>query len=183
MSVSVNSDSIFEKVFDGFKKLTPALAAIGIASGLIILLPGYILEKMALNDLPDTWKRIIGIVFIVSIALIVTIVGVSVYRAVENKLAPRRFRATKRKQYINLSAHYKTILLQILSSKECSIELDPTSGDTLYLLNNQFIHQTQSYMFVGPGYTAPVVYTPQPWLIDLYHKEPELFEMSGEKRP
>lgn len=168
---------LLKKAFDSFKRITPALIAVALASGLILFLPEIVLEKMALNDLPANLKKTISVAFIVACALILTITAVELYRAITVKLAPYRFRKNKRKHYINLPREYKKLLITLLESEKRSIELDPTSGDTLYLLNNQFIHQAQSYMFVGVGYTAPVTYTPEPWLIDLYNKEPDLFKL------
>ena len=177
MSVSVETKGLAEKVFDSFKKISPALIAVALASGLILFLPESVLEKMALNNLQDVWKIVIGLVFIVSCALIITIAIVEGFKTIQLKTMPRRFRRLKRKQFAELPHDYKRLLVSMLKSPKCSMELDPTSGNTLYLLNNQFIHQTQSYMFVGPGYTAPVTYTPEPWLIDLFHKEPDLFKL------
>ena len=62
--VTVN---IIDKAFDGFKKFTPALIAIMIFTGLILFLPETVLEKMALYDLPDIWKNIIGLSFLLCI--------------------------------------------------------------------------------------------------------------------
>lgn len=72
MSVSV--DSIVEKTFDNFKKITPALVAVAILSGLLLFLPESILKKMSLDNLPVLWNRIIGIVFLLSVALILTMI-------------------------------------------------------------------------------------------------------------
>lgn len=177
MSVSVETKGLAEKVFDSFKRISPALIAVAIASGLILFLPESILERMALNNLQNIWKIVVGLVFIISCTLIITIMIVDIYRSVQRKTAPKHFRKLKRKQFVDLPLNYKRMLVSILKSPKCSMELDPTSGNTLYLLNNQFIHQTQSYMFVGPGYTAPVTYIPEAWLIDLFHKEPNLFNL------
>ena len=175
MAVAVETKGLAEKVFYSFKKLSPALMAVAFASGLILFLPESILTRMALNNLQEIWKVVIGLVFIVSCALIITIMIVEIYKSIERRSSQKRFRKKKRKQYIGLPMDYKKMLVRILKNPTCSMELDPTSGNTLYLLNNQFIYQTQSFTFVGPGYIEPVTYTPEPWLIDLFHEEPNLF--------
>ena len=71
MSTMINS--ISEKTFGSFKKITPALVAVAIITGLLLFLPESVLAKMSLNALPDLWKRIIGIIFLLSVALICTI--------------------------------------------------------------------------------------------------------------
>jgi hypothetical protein len=92
MSVSV--DSIAEKTFDNFKKITPALVAVAILSGLLLFLPESILKKMSLDELPILWNRIIGIVFLLSVALISTMIVFSVISYImsllnENVTCPR----------------------------------------------------------------------------------------------
>ena len=177
MAVSVETSGLFEKVFGNFKKITPALIALALATGLILFLPEGILAKMSLTNLQDIWKRIVGIVFIVSLALILTIIIVETLRLVNRRIAPKIPRKQMRSQFIKLPLNYKRMLIEVLQSKRCAIELDPTSGNTLYLLSNHFIHQAQPYIFAGVGYTAPSTYTPEPWLIDLYNKEPDLFKL------
>lgn len=176
-SESVETKVLVEKVFDSFKQISPALIAVTIASGLILFLPESVLEKMALNNLQDIWKIVIGLLFIVSCTLIITIAVVEVCSRMRQKIELRRFRRLKRKQFVDLPSTYKSMLVHLLKSPKCAVELDPSSGNTLYLLSNQFIHQAQSYMFVGVDHIAPVTYVPEPWLIDLFHKEPDLFNL------
>ena len=176
MSVNVNFDSKIDKIFADFKKLSPALIAVAIASGLILFLPYNILERMALDKLPDLWKRVIGIIFIVSVALIVTIVLVDVYKKVRAKIRYKLTIKKLRSRYLQLSNSQKALIKKMLHSRDKSSKLDCTSGDVLYLQENDFIHQAEKYMFFGSGYTAPVTFAPQPWLLDLYKQEPEIFK-------
>ncbi len=71
MSISV--DNISEKIFDNFKKITPALVAVALLTGMILFLPEPVLIKMSLNNLPILWNKIIGFIFLLSVALIVTL--------------------------------------------------------------------------------------------------------------
>ena len=89
--MSVLIDNITEKTFDNFKKITPALMAIAILTGMLLFLPISILEKMSLDNLPDLWKKIIGIVFLLSIALIVTITVSAVFSSVNQKRRYKKF--------------------------------------------------------------------------------------------
>ncbi|WP_291246609.1 super-infection exclusion protein B [Fournierella sp.] len=172
MSSDKSIGDMIEKVFGEFKKVTPALISVLVASGLILFLPEKVLSKMALSNLPESWKRIISFIFLVSISLIAAI-GIS---EVVKKLENCRIRKKLRKQYIELSSDCKNILIGLLRSRSKKMKLDYTAGTTQYLISNGFIHQVQSYMFVGPGYIEPVDFVPQPWLVDLYNKEPDLFK-------
>ena len=72
MSISV--DDITGKIFDNFKKITPALVAVTILTGLLLFLPENILFRMSLDKLRDSWKQIIGMLFLLSITLICTMI-------------------------------------------------------------------------------------------------------------
>ena len=68
-------DKIIDKVFDGFKKITPALISIAILSGFVLFLPEFILSELGLNELPRLVISTVGIVFLLSCTLTLTIAG------------------------------------------------------------------------------------------------------------
>ena len=174
MSVSV--DSIAEKTFDNFKKITPALVAVAILSGLLLFLPESILKKMSLDELPVLWNRIIGIVFLLSVALISTMIVFSVISHITDKRRNKRIRVNLKKKLQTLSPRQKAIVLQLLRSEDKTISLDKNSGDTIYLMNNLFLHMPEQLFTLGWNNEMILTYVPQPWLLDLYNEEPELFK-------
>ena len=131
MSISV--DNISEKIFGNFKKITPALVAVALLTGMILFLPESVLKKMALNDLPDLWNRVIGIIFLLSVALIVTLVVFSTISKIKDKRRAKRLRENLKKNLKKLSPRQKSIVLQLLHSEDNTITLDKNSGDTIYL--------------------------------------------------
>ena len=173
MSISV--DNISEKIFDNFKKITPALVAVALLTGMILFLPDSVLKKMALNDLPDLWNRIIGLVFLLSVALIVTLVVFSTISQIKDKRREKRLRESLKKNLKKLSPRQKSIVLRLLHSEDKTITLDKNSGDTIYLVNNLFIYMPQQAVTLGWNNEMILTYFPQPWLLDLYNDEPELF--------
>ena len=173
MSISV--DNISEKIFDNFKKITPALVAVALLTGMILFLPDSVLKKMALNDLPDLWNRIIGLVFLLSVALIVTLVVFSTISQIKDKRREKRLRESLKKNLKKLSPRQKAIVLRLLHSEDKTITLDKNSGDTIYLVNNLFIYMPQQAVTLGWNNEMILTYVPQPWLLDLYNDEPELF--------
>ena len=174
MSVSV--DSIAEKTFDNFKKITPALVAVAILSGLLLFLPESILKKMSLDELPVLWNRIIGIVFLLSVALISTMIVFSVISHITEKRRNKRIRVKLKKKLQTLSPRQKAIIVQLLRSEDKTISLDKNSGDTIYLVNNLFLHMPEQAFTLGWNNEMILTYVPQPWLLDLYNEEPELFK-------
>lgn len=174
MSVSV--DSIAEKTFDNFKKITPALVAVAILSGLLLFLPESILKKMSLDELPVLWNRIIGIVFLLSVALISTMIVFSVISHITEKRRNKQIRVNLKKKLQILSPRQKAIIVQLLRSEDKTISLDKNSGDTIYLVNNLFLHMPEQVFTLGWNNEMILTYVPQPWLLDLYNEEPELFK-------
>jgi hypothetical protein len=169
-------DNLSEKAFDSFKKITPALVSIALLSGLILFLPTCILEKMSLNDLPELWKQIVGIVFLLSIALIGTIILFSVLSKITSKRQNRRIKENLKKKLNTLSPRQRAIIIQLLRSEDKTISLDKNSGDTVYLVNSMFLHMPQQVFSMGWNNEMVLTYVPQPWLLELYNEEPELFK-------
>ena len=171
----MSTDYLWEKTFDNFKKITPAMVAIAILSGLILFLPEDILKKMSLNDLPERWKQIIGIVFLLSIALIGTLLLFSFLSHIMSKNKNIRLKKNLKDKIKTLSPRQKEIIKQLLRSEDKTISLDKNSGDTIYLLNNLFLYMPQQVASVGWNNEMILTYTPQPWLLELYNEEPDLF--------
>ena len=173
MSLSV--DKLTEKTFDNFKKITPALVAAVLLTGMILFLPQKILEKMALHNLPSFWRQIIGIIFLLSIALICAIAASSMFSSIISKYKNKKFRKKQRDKLQKLSPKQMKIICDLLNSEEKVIRLDRNSGDTVYLLNSLFIHQPEQAFSFGWDNEMILKYVPQPWLLDLYNEKPELF--------
>ena len=79
---NISFDKIIDKVFDGFKKITPALVAVAIVSGSILFLPVTFLSKLGLDNLPESIKTVIGTLFLLSCSLILTILCSVVFQRV-----------------------------------------------------------------------------------------------------
>lgn len=174
MSFSV--DSLAEKTFDNFKKITPALIAIALLTGMLLFLPDDLLSKMYLDELPVLWSRIVGITFLLSIALIITIVISSFISHISSKRRYKKIRENLKKNFNKLSPQQRSIILRALKSKDKAISLNSNSGDAVYLVNNMFLHMPQQVFSVGWDNEILFTYVPHPWLLDLYNEEPELFD-------
>ena len=165
-----------EKVFDSFKKVTPALVSVAILTGFLLFLPQSILERMKLDKLPDLWTKVIGILFLLSIALIITIGLFSLLARIHRKLVIKKIKENCRKKLKTLSSAQKSIIFQLLNSPNKTIELDKNSGDTIFLEQNLFIHMPDQVFSIDVDNKMRVTYVPQLWLLELYNEEPNLFK-------
>lgn len=169
-------DNLSEKTFDSFKRITPALVAVTILTGSLLFLPEAVLSRMSLNELPDLWKRIIGVVFLLSVALIGTIAIASLYSYIRTKTRNRRLKENLKKRLKTLSPKQRAIVTKVLKSDNKMISLDKNSGDTIYLENSLFLHTPQQVATMDWNGKMVLTYVPQPWLLELYNEEPQLFE-------
>ena len=175
-------DRIIDKVFDGFKKITPALVAVAIVTGLVLFLPVTVLKQLGLSNLPEAIKTIIGALFLLSCALIMTILCSVVFQATMKIVKNAKQLRELKKSYVGLSLQQKRIIVRMLKSPSKSIELDSISGDTIYLIEHNFIHRPQQIVTASTLFDNKYTYVPQLWLIDLFEKEPKLFDLDNRKR-
>lgn len=179
--MSTSYDIIIDKVFDGFKKLTPGLIAVAIMSGLVLFLPETILTKVGLMNLPNTITIIIGLLFLLSCTLILTILISMVGKSVYTKVKSKTQKTKMRKKYNNLSDRYKEILLELLLTETKSKEMDIASGDVQYLKANGFIYRpTQAIDAFNTAYNM-YIYVPHSWLIEYFEECPEEFCSENQK--
>ncbi|MBQ7288181.1 MAG: superinfection exclusion B family protein [Clostridia bacterium] len=179
--MSTSYDRIIDKAFDGFKKLTPALIAVAIMSGLVLFLPETILRKVGLMNLPNTTTIIIGLLFLLSCTLILTILVSKIGKSVYTKVKSKTQRAQMRKKHKNLSDRHKEILLKLLSTENKSKEMNIASGDIQYLQANGFIYiPTQAIDAFNATYNM-YIYVPHPWLVEYFEECPEEFYTESQK--
>ena len=176
-SFDINFDKILEKVFDSFKRLTPALFALSLMTGLVLFLPDSILIRLGLSDLPSSVRIIIGVVFLLSTVLIITIVLFGLFNLIVDRIKNTYLRKRLEKQYYKLSKNQKIIINQLCKSKTKSIKLNYTSGDTRYLVAKGFILSPRQTIVEDDVYNNIQIFCAQPWLIELYEKKPNIFEL------
>ncbi len=170
-------DKIIDKVFDGFKKITPALIVLAIVSSAILFLPIKFLNKLGLGSLPDGLRITIGIVFLLSTSLIITIIISSMFSLIAKRIKNGYLKNKLKKSYNNLSRNQKIIINQLCKAKTKSIKLNNTSGDTRYLIAKGFIFSPRQTIIEDDVYNNLQMYCAQPWLIELYEKNPKMFEL------
>lgn len=175
MAVDISADTIIDKVFAGFKKITPALVAVSLVSSAMLFLPANILELLGLKELSGNTRTVIGMLFLLSTTLIITIALSSFWKFVTRKIRNTKMLKNLRKRFLSLAPEQKEIVLELLKSEDKVILLDATSGNTLYLQNNNFIFRPEQIVSAGYDNEIYMKFTPHPWLIDLYNNEPELF--------
>lgn len=165
-------ESLVEKVFEGFRKITPALVALFIVSGFILFSPEGVLVKLGLNTLPSYVRVVIGLVFLLTVALIITLLVSSLSKGL------RRWRLVREKikDCRSLSEEQKKIMKSLLASKDKAVSYESTNGNIVFLKSKRFIcHPQQVVDFIDMSENK-MKYCPQPWVFELIEKKPGIFD-------
>ena len=172
MSKETAFENVIEKVFEGFRKITPALVALFIVTGFIMFSPEGLLVKFGLNVLPHYVRVIIGLIFLLSIALIITILVSNLLKAFNRrKIVWERIKVCR-----SLNAEQKKIMKRILASKEKTVSFDCTNGNIVFLKSMGLIFAPQQVIGVLELDENRLNYCPQPWVFEVLKKAPGLFD-------
>lgn len=173
---SIAFDKIIDKVFDGFKRITPALIATALFSGAILFLPESVLQKMNLRNLSPTVRTILGALFLLSCTLVLTILCTTILQKISHRYQQWKYKQRLRKQLLDLSPQHKKMLKQLLNTQGRSIQWSGKNGDVLFLQTSGMIHVPTQQIDVLDAMESLYTYVPQAWVIELYKEEPQILE-------
>ena len=176
MSINVDVSEAIKKLLGGAKYLIAILAFVILTCILLLYLPESLLHPMALDKMAESTKTIIGYVLVAASALLIVVVSYCMIMSGSAQRKHNRIIKMYRKRYCALPNDLKLVLKKVLDSPQKSMQLSSQDGNVLYLEGNDFLHKTDIATFFSPGSVMPSTYVPEPWLIDLYIKEPELFQ-------
>ena len=144
-----------------FLKLPPTvLSALSIVSGCILFLPEIIIEKMGLDTLPSPYNMIVGIVFLLSLALLLVYLVKAIYKKIElvyyNKKIPEVFA----KKMQDLLDEEKFIVFYMYNTPSKTADLPINDGITRRLEAGYVIQKTGTTFFVDQNMEIPYMLTP-----------------------
>lgn len=140
--------------------------AIFIVSGLIIFLPQKALLLLGLNNLTEQYRTIIGIVFLVSLAVLVLFL----LDFIKDIIFIKRKWKSRKNYLINLmknasSDEYKFLCNMYRNNMEITVPKNTKSA--LYLETNGVISMPPQTTFLYHDGTVPVKYVVQPWAAEI----------------
>ncbi len=164
----------FDNIFNGLKKLSPALVALSIATGFIIFAPQWLLNKLGIQNLPEFVAPIIGGVFILSTTLIITIVTFSIIKKFGNR---NHFRALE-KQIDRLTPEEMMRVLMMYHAPGNALSMSIQDGVTSALIAKKIIVNVTTISDGIGLYTFPFVL--QPWAVNYIKKHREEYKYTFE---
>ena len=181
MSVDIKVSEIIDKVFAGFKKITPALIVLDIVASCILFMPGSFLSTIGVQNMPAVWRTICGIIFLFSTALIVVVLLSPLVDKMKRRYRENQLWMQREKEWASLPQDSKVVVCALLAEPSKSGFLIGTSAVTAYLFSKGFIFRPQQHVNIDYEDLAHqrFVYCLSIWVIDLYEKKPDLFDMSS----
>ncbi len=172
MSEPAGIEAIIVKVFDSFRKISPALIAIAIVTAIILFAPISFLTQLGLDTLSRDVTIVIGLVFLLSITLILTIL----FSYIFEHLRKRKIIKEKINDCRMLNDKQKEIMKKMMQSKDRANFLKSTDGDVVFLKSKGLICRPEQTADIHMVSSNTYEFCPQPWVVEIWLKNPKLFD-------
>jgi hypothetical protein len=153
---------------------TTIMAALSLASGILLFSSESILERMFMVEFRDKYGFIIGIVFIVSISILIVNLIYKTAQSISNSKAKKNFYATAEKRLQKLNSYQKAILYALYKQDNRTLPLPLHDGAVLELEQKIMIGKATSQYMVSDLNNASFPYLLQPWVSDELNNKPNL---------
>lgn len=164
--------------FLDFLKLPPTiLSALSMVSGCILFLPKIVLEKMGLEALPSPYNMFVGIVFLLSSALLLVYLVKAIYKKIELVYYNKKFPEIFAKKMQALLDEEKVVVLYMYNTPSKTANLPINDGITRRLEAGCVIQKTGTTFLVDINMEIPYMLTP---IAIKYIKENPEFQKEAE---
>lgn len=164
------------KDFIQLLKLPPSiLAAVAMGTGLILFLPITVLQRLGLDNIPELWRTILGLAFLISLSLLVIHFIIKVVKSIASKRYWLRFKRKFPKVMMELRSEELATVALLYRSPNYTSRLPYTDGVTTCLISKKVIQFTSSNnLAYGDNLFMPFTITPIAQ--EYIDKHPELIE-------
>lgn len=145
---------------------TTIMAALSLASGILLFSPTSLLDQMFMLEFRDRYGFIIGIVFIVSVCILIVNLIYQTAKSISNAKAKRNFYANAEKRLKKLNNYQKAIIYALYQEDNRTLPLPLHDGSVLELEQNYMIGKATSQYMVSDLNNALFPYLLQPWVSD-----------------
>ncbi len=162
------------KDFIAILKLPPSiLSALALASGFIILAPQNILEKLYFVNFKDSYGFQIGIVFVVSISILIVYSLMKIIKFFYDKYNNKRISENQYRFLKELDDNEKSLIREILSKPDYTLKL-PINNGLVRKLESMYVILPAGSTHLVNGYDMRIPYFLQPWVIEMIKKNPDI---------
>lgn len=150
------------------------MAAISLASSILLFSPTFFLEKLFMLEFREQYGFIVGIVFLVSISILIVNLVYTISKSAMAAKSRRDFYTNAEKILKGLSDYQKTIVYGLFQEDNHTAELPIHDGAVAALSQLQIIGRISGQYMVSDLNNAVIPYLLQPWVAQELQKKPEL---------
>ncbi|PAD85072.1 hypothetical protein CHH57_01815 [Niallia circulans] len=150
------------------------MAAICLASGTLLFSPVSFIEKLYMLAFREKYGFIIGVVFLISLCILIVNIAYTTLNYIATSRAEKRFFANAGKKLRKLSTYQKAIVYGLYQEENRTHVLPLHDGAVRELEHNQIIGKVSSQYMVPNLNNAMIPYMVQPWVIDELDKDQDL---------
>ncbi|OFU48010.1 hypothetical protein HMPREF3116_08610 [Aerococcus sp. HMSC10H05] len=152
------------------------LAALTLASGLLLFLPTKLLDKLHIIGFQEKYGFVIGIVFITAFSLWLVNSIYTISKFIKDKKNMKKFLDEAGERLKVLTDYQKAIIYLLYSQENYTHVLPLHDGSISALESNIMIGKTSAQYLVGDFNHAMIPYHLQPWVGDELNKNNELLD-------
>ena len=161
-------DKIIDKVFDGFKKITPALVAVWIASSFLLVAPERLLKTMNLDNMGNEYKMFCGFLFVFSSAIIISITSLYIGRLISRTIKNKAFKKSLKKVLLELTDCERKLVRLMYHSPGHSMKLFDDCITSVLLKKGIIVNASN----VKYCYSSIMAFVLNDWVVDYLNRHP-----------
>lgn len=155
---------------------TKIMLAISIASGGVLFLPNKLITKMYMNNFRDEYGFIIGVIFVISISILMVNFIIEVYKFLNSMYSRRKINKNTKKLLHDLDEYKRLIVYGLYVQDNHTNELPLNDGAVVFLEHMMVIQKATTQYAVSDLVNPLFPYFLQPWVIKELEKDEELLK-------
>lgn len=150
------------------------IGALAMSSGIVLFSPSSFLDKLYLLDYKDKYGSVLGIVFVVSVAILVVQLLIIICKKISNYILDKKLLNAQIRFLKNIDEPKKEILIKLLQSPTHTAMLPMRNAYVIELTNINAITPAGSNHPVDNLCNPRINYFLQPWVYKLINEDQEL---------
>ena len=151
------------------------MVALCISSGLILFLPNKIIEKLYMVSFRDNFGFVLGIVFVVSLSIILCTLVVMIATTIINKIRNKRIIKGRNKIMENLDKNEKRLLKLMYDEDDKTLDVPYNSGMVVKLTSYDLIAPVTATNYIDI-LDPRIPYFLQPWVCEYIQDHKDFFK-------
>lgn len=166
MSVDIN-------ISDFFKLPNKIFAALALTTGAVLFLPEKYIEKIYLSSLKSSFGSILGIVFVISLSILIISLVMSLYQVINHRRRSRIVIQRGKRLLETMNNYQKEIVTTLYRQKNYTFNL-PVNDGAVQQLEQSLIIGKATNQYPVDLQNPKFPYFLQPWAIDYIKDHPDL---------